>query len=101
MSSFRRKLQTLNLRDTECDENSGAAKQSRLQRLVQALRTSHELIAPEALLQELHYSLRMLRRNLGFAAAVILALALGIGMTTAMFSVVNGVLLKPLPYPDA
>jgi putative ABC transport system permease protein len=56
---------------------------------------------PEHLLQDLRCSARMLRRNPGFAAVTIATLALGIGMTTAMFSVVNGVLLKTLPYADA
>jgi putative ABC transport system permease protein len=101
MSSFRRKLQVLKLYETQGDETGAQESLLLLKRLMQAVRSSHDLIAPEALLAELHYSVRMLRRNPGFAALVILTLALGIGMTTAMFSVVNGVLLKPLPYPDA
>lgn len=44
--------------------------------------------------------MRLLRRTPGFAAAAILTVALGIGATTAMFSVVYGVVLKPLPYGD-
>jgi putative ABC transport system permease protein len=55
----------------------------------------------EQLLRDLRYSLRMIRRNRGFASIVIATLAVGIGMTTAVFSIVNGVLLKPLPYPSA
>src|SRR5580765_8530756 len=55
----------------------------------------------ETLLKDIRYAVAMMRRNKSFTAAGLLTLALGIGATTAVFSVVYGVLLRPLPYPAA
>jgi putative ABC transport system permease protein len=54
----------------------------------------------EPLMRDLRYAGRMLRKTPGFTAIALITLAVGIGVNTAVFTVVNGLLLKPLPYPE-
>jgi hypothetical protein len=57
--------------------------------------------ALESILADLKFTFRRLRKSPGFTATVLLTLAIGIGANTAIFSVLNSILLRPLPYPNS
>src|SRR5213595_3969053 len=65
-------------------------------------RVAHrEGVAMETLGQDIRYAFRNLRKTPGFATVAIITLALGIGASTAIFSVIDNIMMEPFPYPDA
>ncbi len=71
-----------------------------VERAKQLHRDERTFLWLEQTLQNLRYAFRRLRRSPGFSLTVVLILALGIGATTAMFSLIDGILLRPLPFRE-
>ena len=85
------------------DDHASAAARRRFGNPVQLREESMDVWGwrwLEQLAQDLRFAVRTLRKSPGFAATVVLTLALATGATTSIFSVVNGVLLRPLPFTD-
>ena len=71
-----------------------------VEQVKQTVRDARTGASMETLIQDLRFALRTLVRNIGFSTVIILTLALGIGANSAIFTLVNGILVKPLPYPE-
>jgi predicted permease len=91
------------VRGMDAEESRYAAQRlfGGLQQVKERCRDVRGLNFIESIVQDLQYGFRQLRRNPGFTAIAVITLALGIGTATAMFSVIDNVLLRPFPYKNA